>query len=193
MEAIAKPARHQYGIPNYAGQSMTKAEFLDWESDDNYVYEFNAGILEPTTGMRQDELLMLKRLTRRFLQTETFTEDGELVAEVDIWVTEEQMRRPDVACFSASQLALITLGEKVVPSFIIEFASDTDTELKTITKRHEYFAAGVQVLWWVYPTYQEVYVYTSPKSVTICTDNDVLTAAPALPDFQLTVAELFSR
>ena len=84
-------------------------------------------------------------------------------------------------------------GEKIIPGFVVEFASKTDNELVSLTKRHAYFDAGVQVIWWVYPAFREVYVYTSPKTVTICTDDDMLSAAPALPDFQLTVAELFRR
>jgi Uma2 family endonuclease len=51
----------------------------------------------------------------------------------------------------------------------------------------------VQAIWWVYPLYKEVYVYTSPKTVIICTDDDVLSAAPALPELTMTVAELFKR
>ena len=193
MGIIIKAETEQYGIAKYAGQPMTKADFVGWESDDNYLYEFNNGVLEPNTGMKQDKILLLKRLTRSFLKTQAFYDDGELVGEVDIWVTEEQLRRPDVAYFSASQLALIAIGEQAIPGFIVEFGSESDNEFKTITKRHEYFTAGVQVLWWVYPAYQEVFVYTSPKTVSICTDTDVLSAAPVLPDLQLTVAELFRR
>ena len=90
---------------------MTKEDFLRWESDDNYVYEFSDGVLEPTTGMgileptsftRQENILMLKRLTRRFQQTNAYEQEGELVAGVDVWLTERQMRRPDVAYYTAS-------------------------------------------------------------------------------------------
>lgn len=84
-------------------------------------------------------------------------------------------------------------GENAIPIFVVEFGSETDNELKSIRKRHEYFDAGIQVLWWVFPLYEEVYVYTSSKNVLICTDNDILSAAPALPDLQMTVAELFRR
>lgn len=197
MEATTQPLTdslpYQYGVPKYAGHRMTKANFLRWESDDNYVYEFNDGILEPTTGIRQDEILMLKRLTRRFQQTNAYEQEGELVAEVDVWVTEKQQRRPDIAYYTASQLCLTAIGESVIPDFVIELASEGDVEQKSFIKLHEYFAAGVQVVWWVYPLYKEVYVYTSPKTVTICTDDDVLSAAPALPELTMTVAELFRK
>ena len=73
MEVITNPVTdllpYQYGVPKYAGHRMTKADFLRWESDDNYVYEFNNGVLEPTTGMRQDENYLLTNLENRFYQT----------------------------------------------------------------------------------------------------------------------------
>lgn len=193
METLTVAHNEQYGIPKYAGQTMTKADFLRWESDDNYVYEFNNGVLEPTTGMRQEEILLLRQLTRHFLKTSAYQRGDELVAEVDFWLSETQYRRPDVAYYSAEQLTKIASGERVIPQFVIEFGSETDTAQKNSTKRHEYFAAGVQVQWWVDPVYQEVHVYTSPRTVTICANDDQLSAAPVLADFVLTVAELFSR
>lgn len=115
------------------------------------------------------------------------------MAEVDVWVTPKQMRRPDGSYFTSEQIRQMAAGENVIPGFVVGFASQTDNELMSVTKRHEYFDAGVQVVWWVYPAFEEVYVYTSPKTVMIGTDDDVLSAAPVLPDFQIIVAELFGR
>ena len=189
MKSIA----YDYGVPKYAGQTMTKADFLRWESDDNYVYELDNGILEPTTGMKQEEILMLKQLTRRFQRTSAYEREGELVGEMDVVLLNDQVRRPSVAYYTGEQIQLIATGVTAIPGFVVEFGSVTDNELTSIKKRHEYFDAGVQVVWWVFPLYKEVYVYTSPKTVTICTDDDVLSAASALPELQMTVADLFKR
>lgn len=195
METILelKSIAYDYGVPKYAGQTMTKADFLRWESDDNYVYELDNGILEPTTGMKQEEILMLKQLTRRFQRTSAYEREGELVGEMDVVLLNDQVRRPSVAYYTGEQIQLIATGVTSIPGFVVEFGSVTDNELTSIKKRHEYFDAGVQVVWWVFPLYKEVYVYTSPKTVTICTDDDVLSAAPALPELQMTVADLFKR
>ena len=195
MEAIRETERvgHLYGMPLYAGLNMTKAEFLRWESDDNYVYEFNDGILEPTTGMRQDENYLFSTLENTFFQTASFRSGSRLRPEMDFWVTDKQMRRADVSYFTSQQIQQMNTGQKAIPGFVVEFASNTDNDVVSITKRHEYFEAGVQVVWWVYPLHQEVHVYTSPKIVTICTDNDMLSAAPALPELKMTVAELFRK
>ncbi|GAB2575695.1 Uma2 family endonuclease [Spirosoma areae] len=190
---IAEVHNDRYGVPKYAGQTMSKADFLRWESDDNYVYEFNDGVLEPTTGMRQDENYLLTNLENLFVKTSAFQNGWRLRPEMDSWVTNRQLRRPDVSFFDNEQLRQMNADVKVVPRFVVEFASESDSEHKGIVKLHEYFDAGVQVVWWVYPLYKEVYVYTSPKTVTICTDDDMLSAAPALPELQMTVEELFQR
>lgn len=190
---VTGPITDRYGVPKYAGYTMTKADFLRWESDDNYVYEFNNGVLEPTISMKQEEVILAKRIIRRFGETEAYRRDDELMGEIDCWVTEKQMRRPDIAYFTNEQINRMANKERIVPGFAIEFVSENDDVRKYIRKLNEYFSAGVQVVWLVFPDDYTVYVYTSPKTVTICTDDDVLSAAPALPELQMSVAELFRR
>ena len=60
-------------------------------------------------------------------------------------------------------------------------------------KLQEYFAAGVQVVWYLYPAQQQVEVYHSPKDVVICTDDDPCSAAPAVADLVLTPTLIFAR
>jgi Uma2 family endonuclease len=190
---IAEVHNDRYGVPKYAGQTMKKADFLRWESDDNYVYEFNNGVLEPTTSMKQEEVHILNAIENHFFTTNAFREGGRLRAEVDVWVSDRQMRRPDVLFFTKVQFEKMAAGENTVPTFVAELVSENDDARKYIKKLHEYFQAGVQVVWLIFPDDYTVYVYTSPKTVTICTDDDTLSAAPALPELQMTVAELFRR
>ena len=193
MEPLIDGVSEHYGTPKYAGQIMTKSDFLKWEADDAFVYEYNNGRLEPSLSMKQEEVQLLQRLTRRFQQTDAYRQEGELVAEVDVWLTDKQMRRPDVAYYNPYQLRQMADGNQVVPGFAVEFISDNDDIRKYIKKLNEYFQAGVQVVWLVFSNDQTVYVYTSPKTVTIATDTDVVSAAPVLPELQITVDELFRR
>jgi Uma2 family endonuclease len=181
-----------YGVAKYAGVQMTMEEFLRWESDDNYVYEFNNGTLEPTTTLKQNEAFILNNLENRFFDTEAFQAGGRLRGEIDVLVSATQMRHPDISYFTKGQFTDMVAGKNAVPTFAIELISEYDDIRKYIRKLHEYFNAGMQVVWLVFPEEREVYVYTSPKQVVICSDNDLLSAAPALRDFQLTVAELFA-
>lgn len=91
------------------------------------------------------------------------------------------------------QAALHTAGVEIVPGLIIQTITESDLTISSFSKRHNYFETGVQVAWWVYPIHQEVHVYTSLKTVTICTDDDMLSAAPVLPEMQMTVSELLGK
>jgi Uma2 family endonuclease len=188
LTEIASP----YGFPRYAGQTMTKDEFICWESDDYFVYEFDNGILEPTQSTKQDEVFLHTNLENRFFQTTAFQQGDRMKAELDVWLTDRQMRRPDVAWYRADQLQAMTNGERVIPAFMIELSSEHDDAQKDLRKLQEYFQAGVEVVWWVYPELRLVYAYTTPKQVQIASGIDMLTAAPALPEFSLTVDELFA-
>ncbi|RRB06703.1 hypothetical protein [Larkinella rosea] len=45
----------------------------------------------------------------------------------------------------------------------------------------------------IIPDIKAVSVYTSPKNGTICTDDDLIQAAPVLPDMAFSVAEVFKN
>lgn len=192
METLVAPNDTKSLAPKYAGQRMEKANFLAWQSDDAFVYEWNKGILEPTAGMKQEELYIIQRICRKFTGTSAYSEYAELIPEIDCWVTESQMRRPDLAYYTAEQIKQAATGESVLPAFVVEIISQFDDLTKVEKKLLEYFRAGVQVVWRVIPEIKTVYVFTSPKTVTICTDEDLISAAPVIPDLQLTVAALFT-
>jgi hypothetical protein len=50
----------------------------------------------------------------------------------------------------------------------------------------------VQVLWHIYPENGEVYVYTGRKTVQICSDDDLCSAAPVPEDFVIPVNGLLA-
>jgi Uma2 family endonuclease len=100
------------------------------------------------------------------------------------------MRRADVAYLSIEQIAQTKLGIDVIPEFVIEILSESDNVNKVEEKVAEYFKAGVKVVWNIYFEQKVVYVYTSRKSVKICTDNDICSASPVLEDFEISVQEL---
>lgn len=192
METLVAPPEEKTVAPNYAGLRMEKADFLKWESDDAFVYEWNDGFLEPRIAMKQEELYIIQRICRNFTGTTAYQNYAELIPEIDCWVTEKQMRRPDLAYYTAEQIKLAATGQPVIPAFVIEIISEHDDLTKVEKKQIEYFRAGVQVVWRIIPEIQTVYVFTSPKTVTICTDEDLISAAPIIPDLQLTVNALCS-
>lgn len=104
-----------------------------------------------------------------------------------------QMRRPDLAYFSNEQINnSLTSNEEPIPAFALEVISPSDDAEDVEKKVGEYFKAGVQVVWNIYPENQVVYVYTSRKNATICLEDDVCSATPVLPDFAISVKALFA-
>jgi Uma2 family endonuclease len=161
--------------------------------EDPYKYEWNGGIIEkkPRT-MTRDQLYLLQKLSRLFHSTKAFAEMGELTSEVDMFLPlANRTRRPDIAYLSGEQMQASKDGRPTVCSFVIEIISRNDQVNNLEEKKAEYFANGVQVLWIIFPHIQKVEVYQSLKAVTICTGNDRCSAAPVLPDFEISVHDLF--
>lgn len=174
--------------PQTATLPSTFDEFLRFESEDGFKYEWNDGELIQFARMKRKHLQLIKRLNRLFLRTNAHEAGGELICEQDVMLTGIQMRRPDIAYFSDEQIR--NEDDEPIPLFCIEIISPTDEGQKIEAKRMEYFKAGVQVVWHVFPENETVYVYTARKTVQICQEDDVCSAHPVLNDFTITVNEL---
>ena len=180
MEAISVSARPQ-----------TLDEFIDWEPLDGVKYEWNDGELIQFSGMKKKQYYIYTVLNKLFIAKGYHT-NGTLIAEPDVMLTALQMRRPDIAYFTDKQVYARRQGADVIPEFVVEILSETDQTYKVEEKLTEYFKAGVQVVWTIIPEQEVVNVYTSRKRVTICLDDDLCSAAPVLPDFTISVNELFA-
>ena len=169
----------------------TLEEFLIWEPNDGFKYEWNDGELIKFTGMKKKQYYIYDVLNLLFIE-KGYYRNGSLMAEPDVMLTGIQMRRPDIAYFTREQVYQGRDGVDVIPEFVVEIISETDQLYKIEDKLTEYFKAGVKVVWNIVPSHEIVYVYTSRKNVKICTDVDVCSAAPVLPDFEIKVNEMFS-
>ncbi|MFN4254876.1 MAG: Uma2 family endonuclease [Saprospiraceae bacterium] len=172
---------------------LTLAEFRRKYSnrEDGFKYEFNNGIVEKyPSDMNIKQFHIIQNLTRRFAQTQAYAERAELASEVELLTSPFQMRKPDLALLTRTQ---IQSHDEYVSGFVIEIISPTDRHDDIVRKRREYFSAGVQVLWQIAPVEKTVSVYTSPTSVVVCEGNAVCSAAPVLPDFEMTADEVFAK
>lgn len=170
---------------------QTLAEFMDWEPNDGFKYEWNDGELIRFIGMKKKEYYIPVLLNRLLLEKGYFAQ-GAFVPETDVMLTGIQMRRPDIAYFTNEQIDEAKEGNDVIPELVIEIISPNDDAEQVEKKIVEYFKAGVRVLWKIMPQSEVVYVYTARKIVKICTDDDVCSAAPVLPNFELTAGGLFA-
>ncbi len=161
------------------------------DREDGYKYEFKEGIIiKSPSNMNPKQLFIVKNLNRRFVQTQAYANGAELIAEVDQLTAPAKQRRPDLSLWTAKR---IEKGEESVSEFVIEIISPTDKVEDVEDKLHEYFDAGVKVVWQIRPRTQSVHVYTSPTTVTICTGDRVCSAAPVLADFEMRAGEVFGK
>ena len=160
------------------------------ESGNGYRYEFNNGIIEKTDAMKKNEIYILQNLLRVFKYTTAFAEDGALVSEVETWTSDTQFRKPDISYWTWEQQID---DVESVPFFAVEVISKNDPINVVNTKVLEYFKSGVKVLWHIFPEQRMVYVFTSPKHITVCFENDICSAAPVLLDFEISVNGIFAK
>ena len=107
-------------------------------------------------------------------------------------------RRPDVAFVSFDRWSK---GKSesyrenawdVVPDLAVEVVSPNDFADELIRKVSEYFAAGVRLVWVVYPRQKLVYVYDSFLSIHIIGhDRGSLDGGSVLPGLSLPLSDVF--
>ena len=102
-------------------------------------------------------------------------------------------RRPDLAFVSRRRWKRPTQtgAWDVVPDLAVEVISPTNRAPEVLEKIHEYFAAGVRLVWLVYCEPRQVYVYRSPVSIQVLTPQDTLQGDDVIAGFTLPVAKLF--
>src|SRR5262249_34609571 len=108
----------------------------------------------------------------------------------------KRQRRPDLAFASCQRWppnkpVPQTNAWDVVPDLAVEVVSPTDQMIDVLVKVREYFQAGVQVVWLVFPTERMVYVYQSPTQIQVLTNADPLDGGGGVPGVQLPLATLF--
>ena len=169
-------------------------QFLAWEPNDGFKYEWHAGEIIKLEKTNKKHLKLLKKLARLFLKTQAHALGGELMYEQDVWLTGIELRRPDLAYFSAIQIETSDSPEteEPIPAFVIEVISTNDQILSVKAKLKAYFQNGIRVVWLIYPENKLVEVYTGFKTVQICTDTDICSAKPVLDDYEIAASMLFS-
>ncbi len=110
----------------------------------------------------------------------------------------DRNRRPDVAFVSAQAIAETPTQPgsdnawDVLPELMVEVISPSDIAEEIIERLHDYFGAGVKLVWIVYPTRRLIHVYQSLRQVRILGEEDELNGGSVIPDFRIPIRSLFS-
>lgn len=108
----------------------------------------------------------------------------------------DQVRIPDASFVSWERLQGSGFPDEAVPEIVPDLAAEVisrgNTREEMDRELREYFAAGVRLVWYVYPETKTVHVYTSPEQASVLTGSETLTGGAVLPDFTLPLRDLFT-
>jgi Uma2 family endonuclease len=120
-----------------------------------------------------------------------------LGADGTLRVLPDQVRVPD-ACFIAwERFPNRSLPPEPIPALApdlaIEVLSASNTAAEMQRKLHDYFTAGVRLVWYIDPQTRSAKAYTAEDKFTAVDESGVLSGGAVLPGFELPLKELFAK
>lgn len=107
------------------------------------------------------------------------------------------VRIPDACFFRWDRVGSQVVPENpicgIAPNLAVEIVSRTNTRAEIDRKRQEYFEAGVELVWIVYPESITVEVWKTPRDCHIAGIEDTLEGGNVLPEFQVSIRDWFQR
>ena len=159
--------------------------------DDAYTYEWVNGQVEKTERtMDYSQIFIINNLLNFFDELKGQGKiKGRLAGEIDTFFAENH-RRPDMCYLTDEQIKDSRNGVAPVPAFVIEIISNNDKSKRVQKKMLDYWRAEVSVIWHIFPDIEMVHVYHG-KNMTVLMGDEICSAAPVLPDFILSVKDIF--
>lgn len=108
-----------------------------------------------------------------------------------------RIRLPDIAYTSWDRFPNRRLPDaavyEVVPNLVVEVISRGNRPSEMELKLDEYFAAGVELVWYIYPQSRTAIAYASVDAPQQLAEDDMLDGGKVLPGFKVRLGELFER
>lgn len=186
QKAVTAPAMS----PKTVSWEEFRRKYLSRE--DQFKYEWVNGLVEKSPrSMDKTQLYLFTNLLHFLYRLKAVNAeiDGDLISEGDAFFASNH-RRPDIAFYTGAQIQAARRNEDVHPDFVIEVISKNDQAEKLVKKMNDYRAAGVPVIWQIYPANQQIHVYRG-KQMTVCSGDDLCSAEPVVPGFVLPAKEVF--
>jgi Uma2 family endonuclease len=107
------------------------------------------------------------------------------------------VRIPDVSFFAWEQFPDRKVPRmpmlRFAPDLAVEVLSPSNTAKEMERKLHDYFEAGVKLVWYVDPVPRTIHVFTAPEESQLLREDETLRAGAVLPGFTLPLKELFAE
>jgi Uma2 family endonuclease len=107
----------------------------------------------------------------------------------------DTVRGPDICFFSHDRWPRSEIGSKlppVSPNMVVEVYSPGNRPGQMLEKVAEYLAAGIPLVWVIYPKNRKVAIYRSAdEPPEVLKDDAIIENVPELPGFRFPVADFF--
>jgi Uma2 family endonuclease len=166
------------------------------QREDGFKYELVNGRIEKFKKTMNDSQLFISTNLHRFFFSlwANGKVQGVFQAEKDNELWKDHVRIPDMCYLNEQQLVEAYEGKHPVAEFVVEVVSPTDKAYKYSEKIEDYFKAGVKVVWMIYPNTKQVQVHLhNSTNVTYCKGEMICSAAPVLPEFAISVNDIFKK
>jgi Uma2 family endonuclease len=108
-----------------------------------------------------------------------------------------QVRVPDICFISWDRFPNRQLPREPIPALApdlaIEVLSEGNTPQEMQRKLHDYFTAGVRLVWYIDPRTRSAKSYTAEDQCVEVAEAQALSGGEVLPGFQLSLSELFAK
>ena len=171
-------------------------EEVHLDSDTAILELVNGVRVEKKVGARQMEVAsILLQILGAFAKNNRL---GKVTMEMPFVIdaVRRTWRKPDVSFVSARRWPI---GKAVpyravwdiVPELAVEVISPSEFAEDSLTKVRDYFKAGVENVWLIYPSLKVIHVFESFTSIRVLTEDDILDGGAIVPGFSLSLKELF--
>ena len=161
-----------------------------------YCELVDGAILEKSMGFFETFLATI--LVHLIQSWPDYQKTGFVVAEGALTkLSEGLVRIPDVSFYRWDRIGSRSVPRdpicRTTPNFAVEIVSRSNTRAEMDRKRKEYFEAGVELVWIVYPESETIEVWTTVRDCHIAGIDDSLDGGPVLPGFTLSIRDWFQR
>jgi Uma2 family endonuclease len=177
--------------------TATEKDVLEVERQTGCPCELIDGTLvEKTVGYIESFLAArINYLIQVFLETHDL---GIVLGEAGtLKILPQQVRVPDVCFIAWNRFSNRDLPPEPIPDLApdlaIEVLSVSNTPGEMQRKLHDYFTAGVRLVWYIDPRARQAKSYTAEDRYVELTESQSLSGGDVLPGFELPLKELFAK
>lgn len=118
-----------------------------------------------------------------------------LAAETGVYLTRnpDTVRGADVTFIQHSKMPypMVKGFGEIIPDLVVEVVSPNDTPKEVREKTAQWLAAGVELVWLIYPEDKRAEVHTPNAAPELIEESGSLDGKNVLPDFALKLTEIF--